>query len=131
MRLSQTTIYALQAALHLASREYGVPVPCRQLAKHGKMPERFLLQVLRRMVQQGVLRSTCGVAGGYCLSAPPEQISVGQIVEIFDDSLARSTMLLQGVPSRVRERVSHHFQQASQACRAELRKLSLAELLEN
>lgn len=131
MRFSQTTIYAIQAALHLAASDRSVPVPCRQLASHGKMPERFLLQVLRKLVQRGVLRSTCGVAGGYCLSAPPDEISLGDIVEVFDDSLERSTTLLEGVPQRARERVVQHLNKLSQACRAEWRKLKLVELLEN
>ena len=47
MKLSRTVSYALQATLQLARSRSHDPVPCRQLAADGNMPERFLLQILR------------------------------------------------------------------------------------
>ena len=60
------------------------PIPCSQLAKLGDMPERFLLQVLRTLVNQGLLRSTRGVDGGYRLTKPLSQITLLDIVEATD-----------------------------------------------
>ena len=68
MRLSRASAYALGAVLQLAHAPAGMPVPCSQLAKHGQMPERFLLQVLRNLVNHGILVSTRGVDGGYALA---------------------------------------------------------------
>jgi Rrf2 family protein len=48
------------------------------------MPERFLLQVLRTLVNQGLLRSTRGVDGGYRLTKPLSQISLLDVVEATD-----------------------------------------------
>jgi Rrf2 family protein len=48
------------------------------------MPERFLLQILRSLVTSGILRSTRGVEGGYCLKRPPEQISLLEIIEAVE-----------------------------------------------
>ncbi len=65
MKFSRTVSYALQATLQLAQEDRAAPVPCSQLAAEGKMPERFLLQILRNLVTHGILRSTRGVDGGY------------------------------------------------------------------
>lgn len=48
------------------------------------MPERFLLQVLRTLVNEGLLKSTRGVDGGYRLAKPASQISLLDIVEAVD-----------------------------------------------
>jgi Rrf2 family transcriptional regulator, cysteine metabolism repressor len=63
MRLSRTVGYALRATLQLAESESGTPIPCRQLAATGGMPERFLLQILRNLVRHGILQSHRGVEG--------------------------------------------------------------------
>ena len=65
MKLSRTVAYAVRATLQLAQLEADGPVPCSKLANEGKMPERFLLQILRNLVTHGILRSTRGVDGGY------------------------------------------------------------------
>ena len=64
MRMSRAAVYAIGAMLQLAEAPAGVPIPCSRLAKAGEMPERFLLQVLRNLVNHGLLKSTRGVDGG-------------------------------------------------------------------
>lgn len=85
MKLSRTVSYAVQAALQLAKSGSGNPVPCSQLAAEGHMPERFLLQILRNLVNHGILRSTRGVDGGYALTRPPEQVSLLELIEAIED----------------------------------------------
>ena len=67
MKLSRTVTYAIQATLQLAESDSRTPVPCSKLASQGAMPERFLLQILRNLVNHGILQSTRGVDGGYAL----------------------------------------------------------------
>lgn len=81
MRLSRASAYALGAVLQLAHAPAGMPIPCSQLAKNGHMPERFLLQVLRNLVNHGILVSTRGVDGGYSLARSLDDISMLQILE--------------------------------------------------
>ena len=87
MKLSRTVTYAVSATMQLARERSGHPVPCSRLAAEGKMPERFLLQILRNLVKSGVLRSTRGVEGGYSLARPPEDISVLDIIEAVEGPL--------------------------------------------
>ena len=49
MKLSRAASYALDAVARLSHTFGGLPVPCSKLAADGKMPGRFLLQVLRRL----------------------------------------------------------------------------------
>lgn len=83
-KLSRTVSYAIAATLQLAKNEGDSPVPCNQIAAEGKMPERFLLQILRSLVTAGILKSTRGVVGGYALNKPAEQITLLDIMEAVE-----------------------------------------------
>jgi Rrf2 family protein len=129
MKVSRTIAYAIHATLQLAGGESGVPIPCSRLANEGHMPERFLLQILRSLVTRGLLRSTRGVEGGYCLARPPEQISLRDIVEAFDNPLNPSVPLLDGLSAEVRKRLMGTLSNASLAAHQELEKLTVADLV--
>ncbi len=87
MKLSRTVAYAVRATIQLAQSNSGAPVPCSRLASDGRMPERFLLQILRSLVTHGILRSTRGVDGGYSLQRKPEDISLLDLIEAIDGPL--------------------------------------------
>jgi Rrf2 family protein len=106
-----------------------VPIPCSKLSRDGKMPERFLVQVLRSLVNRGLLRSTCGVAGGYSLSRAPEKISLLDIMEAFDHDLKVNLPVLDGMGQDVRSRVAETLHEMAASARMELRKLSVADLV--
>ena len=84
MRISRASLYAVLATVQLSESSASAPVPCSHLSKLGDMPERFLLQVLRNLVNEGLLKSTRGVDGGYRLAKPLSQISLLDIVEAID-----------------------------------------------
>jgi len=130
MKLSRTISYALQAALHLARAAPGVPVPCSQLAREGRLPERFLLQILRCLVTHGLLQSTRGVDGGYFLARRPEQMTLLDIVEAFDNPLDPGMPDLDGMSPGVRSSILRTLHDIAHASRVELQKLTVADLLE-
>jgi Rrf2 family protein len=129
MKLSRTIAYGVHATIHLARTAPGVPIPCSQLAREGRMPERFLVQILRCLVTRGVLKSTCGVAGGYYLSRSPAQITLRDIVEAFDNPLDFNLPALDCMPQEIRSRILVTLQSVAQAARAELQKLTVADLM--
>ncbi|HCK41974.1 MAG TPA: Rrf2 family transcriptional regulator, partial [Planctomycetaceae bacterium] len=98
MRMSRTSTYAIGAVLQLAEAPPGIPVPCSRLAKVGEMPERFLLQVLRNLVNHGILKSTRGVEGGYSLHRPISEITLLHIIEATDGPLTPTTPPLDNFP---------------------------------
>jgi len=98
MRMSRSTAYAIGAVLQLANSPPGQPVPCSHLAKKGAMPERFLLQILRNLVNHGLLKSTRGVDGGYSLIRPLPEITLLQIFEATEGPLTPSLPPLDSLP---------------------------------
>jgi Rrf2 family transcriptional regulator, cysteine metabolism repressor len=129
MKLPRTIAYAIHAISRLAMVSPGVPVPCSQLAREGQMPERFLLQILRKLVNHGVLESTCGVAGGYYLSRPPEQITLSEVMEAIDDTLEFSMPMLGCMSPVVRAQITEAMRNASYAAIASFRDTTVADLI--
>jgi Rrf2 family protein len=88
MRISAKTEYACIAMLELASQcgSEG-PVRIREIAERHGVPPRFLVQILLQLKGAGLVTSVRGAAGGYRLLAPPDQISLGRIMEVIDGLL--------------------------------------------
>ena len=129
MKLSRKIAYAIHAATQLARLPGGSLTPASQLAREGRLPERFLVQILRYLVTNGVLTSACGVSGGYSLARPPAQITLRDIVESFDSPLDVCSADLTCMSQGVRSQVMSALDDASQAARAKLQKLTLEDLL--
>jgi Rrf2 family protein len=83
--LSRSSIYALQAALHLARKEEGVSVSAARLAEELGLPREYLAKVLRRLSREGVLVSSRGVYGGYRLAMSREEMTVERVVRSFEE----------------------------------------------
>lgn len=128
MKLSRTVAYALQATLQLARAEAG-PVPCSRLAAEGKMPERFLLQILRNLVAHGILSSTRGVDGGYTLERPPDEISLLEIIEAIDGPMTSALPIHEGLPEPSRSRLETALSDITTHTRRELASVRLVALL--
>ena len=118
MRMSRASAYAISAVLQLAETPPGVPIPCSQLAKTGEMPERFLLQVLRNLVNHGLLKSIRGVDGGYFLQRSPNEITLLHIVEATDGPLTPVVPPLDGISEESQARLYAMLQDINaDACR--------------
>ncbi len=63
-------------------------VQIKEIAERQKIPVKFLEQILLTLKNAGLLHSKMGIGGGYYLSRPPSEISLGQIVRILDGPLA-------------------------------------------
>lgn len=86
--LSQKAKYALRALQMLAREEGRGPVLISRLADERELPKKFLELILLQLKNHGLLRSKRGKGGGYELGKPASQISLGQVVRIFDGPLA-------------------------------------------
>lgn len=74
--------YALHSLLILASRQE--PISVRDLAKYQQLPERFLAKIFSRLKAAHIVRGTEGVAGGFTLARPAQEIPVLQVLEAVD-----------------------------------------------
>lgn len=83
--LSSKTQYACLAMLQLAQEHgTGEPVQVRRIAERHGIPATFLVQILHELRRAGLASSTRGAAGGYRLSRPPGEITLADVVEVFE-----------------------------------------------
>jgi Rrf2 family protein len=129
MKLSRTVAYAVQAAVQLASSDSKSPVPCSRLAADGRMPERFLLQILRSLVTHGILRSTRGVDGGYTLTRAPADISLLEVIEAIDGPLLAGSDLDVQLPAASQESLRSALEQVTATARSQLQSIKLSQLI--
>jgi Rrf2 family protein len=84
MRITYKGDYALKAVLDLAVHyEQGV-VTIHEIAGRIDAPVKFLEQVLADLKKGGFVESRRGNVGGYLLSRPPAQITVGEVTRFID-----------------------------------------------
>jgi len=129
MKLSRTVSYALQATLQLAQAGSDSPIPCSRLAAEGKMPERFLLQILRNLVAHGILGSTRGVDGGYTLERKPDEISLLEVIEAIEGPLVAAIPVGEGLPGRSRTKLEQALEEVTSVARRELGAVKISDLL--
>jgi Rrf2 family transcriptional regulator, cysteine metabolism repressor len=129
MKLSRMVGYALHATLQLARLDAGEPVPCSRLAAEGRMPERFLLQILRSLVTHGILGSTRGVDGGYTLERSLDDISLLEVIEAVDGPIHSTLPIHEGLPEDSRRKLECALRKLTELARRELRAIKLVHFL--
>lgn len=82
--ISKKCIYALKAVLALARNTGGAPMTIHDIAKAEDIPPRFLEAILRDLKQSGLTDSIRGKDGGYRLTLPPHEISIGRVVRAVE-----------------------------------------------
>lgn len=93
------------------------------------MPSRFLLQILRRLVAHGILRSSRGVDGGYALERAPEEISLLDLIEAIDGPLAPSVSPGDALPAASRAKLEQALSDVTRRARDDLGAIMLSDLL--
>ncbi|TWT48249.1 RrF2 family transcriptional regulator [Botrimarina hoheduenensis] len=124
---SAKTEYACLALLRLAV-EYagGLPLQGRRLAAEEGIPEGFLTQILQQLKRCGLVTSVRGAAGGYRLTSPPEEITVGELLEMLEGPADKPSRL--ATPTPLACVLTDLCDEAQQAQRAMFESVTLAEL---
>jgi Rrf2 family protein len=86
--ISHKTRYALRALQLFAREGNGRLILISELADREKLPHKFLELILLDLRKRGILQSKKGKGGGYALRRTPDQITLGEIIRIFDGPLA-------------------------------------------
>ena len=85
--ISKKCTYAIKAVLALARRHGAGPMTIQQIAEAQDIPARFLEAILRDLKQNGFTESIRGKEGGYLLSRPPREISLGEVIRAMEGPL--------------------------------------------
>lgn len=84
MKITQEADYGLRVVLHLCKLGYGEKVEAKVISEKEGIPLRFLLKLLRKLIQVDIIRSYRGVKGGYAINKLPEQITLRAVIEAID-----------------------------------------------
>jgi len=84
MKITQEADYGLRVVIYLCKLGYGEKVEAKVISEKEGIPLRFLLKLLRKLIQEDILRSYRGVKGGYAINKLPEQINLRDVIEAID-----------------------------------------------
>jgi Rrf2 family cysteine metabolism transcriptional repressor len=128
--------YGIMATIELARQNGSVPLQAKVIAKRQGIPSRFIEQILQHLKQAGIVRSLRGAQGGYTLAQHPSQISLADLVNSMNGSVAEPPLNQwpgngqpenQQVPSAL---LSSIWQQVQEAEQSVLRVISIEKLVE-
>jgi len=80
--ITRDTDYAIRAVCYLAGRTQ-VVTSVAELAQRLKIPRSFLRKILQVLNRERVLKSYKGQGGGFMLALRPDNITLADLVEIF------------------------------------------------
>ncbi|MBF0511726.1 MAG: Rrf2 family transcriptional regulator [Candidatus Omnitrophica bacterium] len=87
MKITHKGDYALKAILDLALHYEEGLVTIQAMSKRIDAPLKFLEQVLLELKRGKFIESRRGKVGGYLLSKPPKDITLGEVIRFIDGPL--------------------------------------------
>jgi len=96
MKITFKGDYALKTVLDLALHYNGELVTSHDLSQRIDAPVKFLEQVLLELKKGGLIESRRGNLGGYILSKPPAQITVGDVVRLIEGPIEPISCVKEG-----------------------------------
>ena len=88
MRVSTRSDYGLRALIELAGHHGEGPLQSSEIALRRHIPEQYLDQLLTTLRKAGYIRSLRGPSGGHELVRDPQEITVREVIESLEGSLA-------------------------------------------
>jgi len=97
MKISARDEYACSAVLELAlNYDTELPVRVQDIAQRQGIPMKFLFQIMQILKRVEVVRSRRGTEGGYVLTRPPSQITVGDVLRAIGGPFVQLSCLESG-----------------------------------
>lgn len=95
MKWNKSTRFGLYAALEMArAGDELVQIPA--MAERYRISAHHLSKVMQQLVRAGLARAVRGVGGGYALARPAKEITLLDVVEVFEGEIDLERCLLRG-----------------------------------
>ena len=88
--------YALVMMVDLAQHDSGLPVSVREMSERQGISGKYMEQIISTLIRAGLVKSIRGAQGGYHLSVPAEQITVGMILRATEGDMAPTECVSSG-----------------------------------
>jgi len=87
MKISTKGRYALRLMLELAGSLPDSPVTIKAISANQEISEKYLEQIIAVLSRAGFVKSTRGAQGGYRLTRPTAEYTVGMILRQIEGNL--------------------------------------------
>jgi len=88
MKLSTKARYGTRALLELALHQKEEPMALKDIAKRQQISLSYLEHLIAPLIAGQIIRSTKGPKGGISLTRPLEEITLSEIVQLLEGSVA-------------------------------------------
>jgi Rrf2 family protein len=88
MMFSTKAEYGVRVMVELARRAGEDPIPLAEIAEHDGLPLAYLEHLVARLRKAGLIDSRRGSRGGYMLARSPSEITMAEVVEALEGSIA-------------------------------------------
>jgi Rrf2 family transcriptional regulator, cysteine metabolism repressor len=97
MKISARDEYACAAVLELAlNYDSETPVRVQDIAQRQRIPMKFLFQIMQILKRLDIVRSRRGTEGGYTLTRPPSELTVGEVIRALSGPFVQLSCLDSG-----------------------------------
>ena len=129
MKLTRAASYALHAVAYMAGQKKDHPLASHIIAEKRLIPKRFLLKVLKPLVNAQVLQSIKGPSGGYRLAKPASDISILDIVEAVEGPILGFAPVGKDPNHPLNRRLEQICKQTAEQIRKQLGKVKIADII--
>jgi Rrf2 family protein len=84
LRFTKRADYGLMAVHYIAAHGEEGAVSAKRIAEEFAIPHERLAKILQRLAKRKLITSHNGPKGGYVLTRPPTEITVGQVVRALE-----------------------------------------------
>jgi Rrf2 family protein len=121
VKLSSKGRYAIRALFDIAYYNEGRPTQVKDIADRQGIPPRFLEQIFQDLKRAGIVGSKRGPQGGYLLKRTPEEVSLGEVIQVIEGPVALGESSQAGA-GRTKRAASLDGQKVTDAVFSELSK---------
>ena len=93
LKFHKSTMIGLYAMMELAKDVDGV-IPTKEIADRFHVSVHHLSKVLQQLVRSGLVQTTRGALGGHSLARDPSEITLFDVVEVFEGPRAEHHLCL-------------------------------------
>ena len=133
MKLTTRSEYGLLAIIYLARHEGEGYISIETIAKAQGIPPKFLEQLMLALKRARFLKSVKGQKGGYQLAKKPNQISLAEVIRLFDGALAPtesvSENFYESTPIEKEKRLTKVFKDIRDYISNKLEKKTIADVV--
>jgi len=87
MRLSTQSRYGVRAIFDIAYHSEGLETQVKEISRRQGISQRYLEQIFQKLKKGGIVASKRGPSGGYFLNKKPEDITVGEVIQITEGGI--------------------------------------------